>query len=398
MAASTPYEQNSTFQNILLIAGIIFVSLNLRPALASVGPLIGAIRDTTGLSNTLLGLLTTLPLIAFGLISTLTPLVTRRLGIEGTIAAALVLLTGGLLLRVIPVDAALFGGTLLAGIAIAFGNVLLPSIVKRDFPNHTGVMTSVYSGVLGLGSTLAAGISVPMAFNFNWGWHWALGGWAAVSVFTFFLWVPQLKDLTLPKHKKSFLQSLKDLGSSTNAWYVALFMGLQSLGFYVILAWLPEILQDRGLSAATAGWMLSLSQGMGVLGSIVLPFWAERLKDQRKLIWLLLIMEFISLFGLLSPEPYLVELWVSLIGFSLGGSFGLALLLIILRSPDTETATELSGMAQSIGYLLAATGPIIFGALHDLSKNWFIPLIFLFATGICKLLMGLGAARPQQLD
>ncbi|HLR26355.1 MAG TPA: MFS transporter, partial [Fodinibius sp.] len=352
----------------------------------------------TGLSNTMLGLLTTLPLIAFGLISSLTPLATRRIGIEGTIAAALVLLSGGLLLRVIPMNAALFGGTLLAGIAIALGNVLLPGIVKRDFPNHTGVMTSVYSGVLGLGSTLAAGISVPLAFNFNWGWHWALGAWAAVSVFTFFLWMPQLKDLTLPKHKKSFRQSLKDLGNSKNAWYVALFMGLQSLAFYVILAWLPEILQDRGLSAATAGWMLSLSQGMGVLGSIMLPFWAGRLKDQRKLIWLLLVIEFISLFGLLSPEPYLVELWVSLIGFSLGGSFGLALLLIVLRSPDTETATELSGMAQSIGYLLAATGPIIFGALHDLSKNWFIPLLFLFAIAICKLLMGLGAARPQQLD
>src|SRR5699024_9624672 len=139
-------------------------------------------------SNTMLGLLTNLPLIACGLISMLTPLATRRIGIEETISAAMILLSGRLQLRGIPLNAALFGGTLLVGIAIALGNVLLPGIVKRDFPNHSGVMTSVYSGFLGLGSTLAAGISVPLAFNFNWGWHWALGAWAAVSIFTFFLW------------------------------------------------------------------------------------------------------------------------------------------------------------------------------------------------------------------
>ena len=163
MAASSPYEQNSTLQNILLISGIVLIALNLRPALAGVGPLVGAIRDTTGLSNTMLGLLTTLPLLAFGVLSTLTPLFTRRMGIEGTLSLAMALLTGGLFLRVIPTDLALFGGTLLAGIAIAFGNVLLPSIVKRDFPNHTGIMTSVYSSTLGIGATLAAGISVPLA-------------------------------------------------------------------------------------------------------------------------------------------------------------------------------------------------------------------------------------------
>ncbi|SMO51649.1 CynX/NimT family MFS transporter [Fodinibius sediminis] len=400
MAASSPYQQNTTAQNVLLISGIILIAINMRPALAGVGPLIGAIRDTTGLSNTMLGLLTTLPLLAFGVLSTLTPLFTRRLGIEGTLAAALALLTGGLFLRVIPTNAALFGGTLLAGIAIAFGNVLLPSIVKRDFPNHTGIMTSVYSSVLGLGATIAAGVSVPLAFDFNWGWHWALGAWGIVSAIAFFVWLPQLKDLTLPKNDKSFRKALQDLGRSGKAWKVALFMGLQSLAFYVILAWLPEILQDRGLTANTAGWMLSLSQGMGVLGSIALPFWAEKKKDQRSLVWLLLILEIISLAGLLFPEPdmYWVGLWVSLIGFSLGGSFGLALLFIVLRTSDTQTATELSGMAQSIGYLLAAVGPTFFGALHDLSGAWFIPILFLFLVTIAKLFMGLGAARPQKIS
>lgn len=395
MAASSPFEQNSTSKNILLIAGIVLIAINLRPALAGVGPLVGTIREATGLSNTMLGLLTTLPLIAFGVLSTLTPLFTRKMGIEGTIALAMGLLSCGILLRVIPGNLALFGGTLLLGIAIAFGNVLLPSLVKRDFPNHTGIMTSVYSSMLGLGATLAAGVSVPLAQGLNWGWRWSLGAWAALSIVALIIWLPQLKNLTLPKHDRSFTQSLKDLGGSTIAWQVAFFMGLQSLAFYVILAWLPEILQDRGLTPENAGWMLSLSQGMGVLGTILIPTWAEKLNDQRKLVWGLTICEAVSLLGLMLPNSFLVGLWASLIGFALGGSFGLALLFIVLRTTDTETATELSGMAQSIGYLLAAVGPTLFGALHDITHAWFVPLLFLLIIVAVKLYFGLGAGQPQ---
>lgn len=385
-------------KNILLITGIVLISINLRPALAGVGPLVGTIRETTGLSNTMLGLLTTLPLIAFGLLSTLTPLFSRRLGIEGTLALAMGLLTGGILIRVIPGNLPLFGGTLLLGIAIAFGNVLLPSIVKRDFPNHTGIMTSVYSSMLGLGATLAAGISVPLAHGLDWGWRWSLGSWAALSLLALLIWLPQLKNLTLPKHERSFTKSIRDLGSSKTAWQVALFMGLQSLAFYVILAWLPEILQDRGLSPSKAGWMLSLSQGMGVLGTLLFPTWAEKIEDQRPLVWLLMIAEAISIVGLMVPDPFLVGLWVSVIGAALGGSFGLALLFIVLRTHDSETATELSGMAQSIGYLLAAIGPTLFGAMHDLTGAWFVPLLFLLIIVGGKLVFGLGAGRPTAIE
>ena len=398
MAASSPFEQNSTLKNILLIAGIVLIALNLRPALAGVGPLIGTIRDATGLSNTMLGLLTTLPLLAFGVLSTLTPLFTRKLGIEGTLALAMGLLSGGILLRVIPGNLALFGGTLLLGIAIAFGNVLLPSLVKRDFPNHSGIMTSVYSSMLGLGATLAAGVSVPLAQGLNWGWRWSLGAWAFLAILALIIWLPQLKNLTLPRHERSFMQSLKEMGGSKIAWQVALFMGLQSLAFYVILAWLPEILQDRGLSPQKAGWMLSLSQGMGVVGTIVIPTWAEKVDDQRTIVWLLMICEAVSLIGLMLPNGFLVGLWASLIGVALGGSFGLALLFIILRTSNSETATELSGMAQSIGYLLAAIGPTLFGALHDITHAWFVPLLFLLVIVGIKLVFGLGAGRPKSVS
>ncbi len=398
MTASSPFEQNSTSKNILLVAGIVLIAINLRPALAGVGPLVSTIRESTGLSNAMLGLLTTLPLLAFGVLSTLTPLFTRKIGIEGTLALAMGLLSGGILLRVIPSNLALFGGTLLLGIAIAFGNVLLPSLVKRDFPNHTGIMTSVYSSMLGLGATLAAGISVPLAHELGWGWRWSLGSWAALSVLALIIWLPQLKNLTIPKQNRSFRKAMKNLGSSKTAWQVALFMGLQSLAFYVILAWLPEILQDRGLSASNAGWMLSLSQAMGVVGTIFVPVWAEKIDDQRKLVWALMIAEAISLVGLMLPDAFLAGLWASLIGLALGGSFGLALLFIVLRSPDTQTATELSGMSQSIGYLLAAVGPTLFGAMYDITQAWFIPLLFLLIIAFVKLVFGLEAGRPQPIE
>lgn len=395
MTASSPFQQNSRSKNVLLIAGIVLIAVNLRPALASIGPLISTIRQDTGLSNTMLGLLTTLPLLAFAALSTLTPLFTRRWGIEGVLAGAMALLTGGILLRVIPAEWALFSGTVLLGIAIAFGNVLLPGLVKRDFTNHSGIMTSVYSSMLGLGATVSAGLSVPLANEL--GWHWSLGIWAILSIIAFIVWLPQLKNLTIPEPKLNFYQSTKELLQSKVAWQVAFFLGLQSLAFYVILAWLPNILQDMGLDAASAGWMLSLSQAMGIVGTLLIPVWAEKMNDHRRLVWLLIILEVISLVGLMLPEPFLVGLWVSLIGLTLGGSFGLALLFIVLRAHDTETATALSGMAQSIGYLLAATGPILFGALHDITHDWFIPLLFLLIITLAKLIAGLGAGSPQEV-
>ena len=170
-------------------------------------------------------------------------------------------------------------------------------------------------------------------------------------------------------------------------------MGLQSLTFYVVLAWLPAILQSRGFDAEFSGWMLSLSQATGILGSLVIPIFAGRQRDQRAVVLFLVIIEVIGLAGLLFPQIGWVPLWVSLIGLVLGGTFGLALLFIVLRSQDADTATELSGMAQSIGYIIAATGPLIFGSIFDFTGSWAYSLVFLFVIAFLKLYMGLGAGK-----
>ena len=368
------------------------MAVNLRPALAAVGPLVADIRADTGLPNVALGLLTTLPLLAFGVISTLTPLVTRRIGIEKAVAVALTLIAVGTLARTATSVSLLFLGTVVLGIGIAFGNVLLPALAKRDFPDRTGPMTSLYSSVMGLGATIAAGVSAPLALEV--GWRGSLGVWALPAVLALLAWIPQVYGRSSVWGLRGRGSAFRSLGRSSLAWQVALFMGLQSLTFYVVLAWLPDLMQDRGMTPAAAGWMLALSQATGILGTALIPVVAGRMDDQRRIVASLGILELVALAGLLTPDVHLESLWVGLIGFVLGGTFGLALLLLVLRAADAETAGELSGMAQSIGYMIAATGPAVFGWIHDLTGGWAAPLLFLGVVLAGKVAVGIEAGRP----
>jgi len=336
------------YSDTLLFIGILAIAFNLRPALAGIGPLIEDIRNDTALSNSLLGLLTTLPLIAFGVISTLAPLFTRRFGIGGTLFGAMALLAFGIAMRILDWLPVLYLGTILIGVGIAFGNVLLPSLTKRNFSEKSGLITSLYSSIMALGATVAAGISVPLANDLDLGWRWSLGIWSIPATLAVILWIPQLCRIKIDKQNRSFVDSIKNLANSTKAWQVALFMGLQSLTFYVVLAWLPAILQSRGFDAELSGWMLSLSQAAGILGSLAVPILAGRRKNQKSMVFTLVLLEIIALVGLLVPTWGMVLLWVAILGFVLGGTFGIALLFLVLRTKDTQSATELSGMAQSV--------------------------------------------------
>ncbi|HZH86002.1 MAG TPA: MFS transporter [Brumimicrobium sp.] len=382
---------------ILLLVGILFVAINLRPALSSIGPLIDMIRLDLGLSETLLGLLTTLPLIAFGVVSTITPLFTKRFGIGNTLLGAMTLLTVGILVRSLEGVFPLYLGTVLLGIAIAFGNVLIPALIKRNFPHKAGIVTSLYSGIMSLGAAVAAGLSFPLANEFNLGWRGSLSIWAVFAVLAFIIWIPNVKRINRTPPRRSFAAAMKKLSGSILVWRLALYMGFQSMAFYVILAWLPEILIDRGFDPTYAGWMLSLSQATGIVGAILIPVWAGSRKDQRLVIVLLILIEIIAFIGLMIPGLGLVELWVGLIGMVLGGTFGLALLLIVLRSKDAETAAELSGIVQSIGYLIAATGPFIAGLIYDLTEVWNYVLALLIVVSFIKLFMGVGVGKDRKV-
>jgi len=380
------------------VLGLVLLAANLRPALTGVAPLIGQIRADTGISNGVAGLLTTLPLLAFGLLSPIAPRVARRFGMERTLLACLLVLAAGILLRWAGAVAALFMGTVVLGAAIAVANVLLPSLVKREFPEHTGLMTSVYSTSLGISAALAAGVSVPLAQLAGIGWRGALAVWAMPALLAGVAWLPQL-GLGDPPADPSARNSpgIRDLWHSPLAWQVTLFMGLQSLSYYVTLTWLPEILQEYGMSAARAGWMLGLSQVVAIVTMFLGPMIAERRPSQRGIVIGAVGMSCVGALGLLVAGSTASTLWVVLLGLGQGATFSLALTFFALRAPDPGHAAALSGMAQSVGYLLAAGGPFLFGVLRDATGAWKVPLALLLTVSICLLIAGMGAARDAHV-
>ncbi len=257
------------------------LAANLRPALTGVAPLIGQIRTDTGISNGVAGLLTTLPLLAFGLLSPVAPRLARRFGMERTVLAGLLVLAAGIVLRSAGAVWALFLGTAILGAAIVIGNVLLPGLVKREFPERAGLMTSVYSTALGISAALAAGISVPTTRLTGAGWRTSLALWAFPALAAAVAWLPQLRYGDRSANASVGTPGVGGLWRSSLAWQVTLFMGLQSLSYYVALTWLPEILREEGMSAARAGWMLALSQAVAILTMFLAPVIASRRPSQR---------------------------------------------------------------------------------------------------------------------
>jgi CP family cyanate transporter-like MFS transporter len=174
-------------------------------------------------------------------------------------------------------------------------------------------------------------------------------------------------------------------------------MGLQSLAYYVTLTWLPEILQAEGMGAARAGWMLGLSQAVAIVTMFLAPMIAERRPSQRGVVGVAVGMSGVGALGLLVAGSTASTLWVVLLGLGQGASFSLALTFFALRAPDHGHAAALSGMAQSVGYLLAAGGPFLFGVLRDVTGAWKVPLALLLTVTICLLIAGIGAARDAHV-
>lgn len=396
----TPLEgghEPSRTGGALLVVAILLLAANLRAALTSVAPLIGEIRTETGISNGVAGLLTALPLLAFGLLSPAAPRLARWLGTERALFASLLLLGAGILLRSAGGVAVLFAGTAVLGAAIAAGNVLLPSLVKQDFPGRAGLMTSAYSTAMGIVATVAAGVSFPVAQLAGFGWRGSLALWAAPALLATLVWLPYLRGERPANAASERGPGAGNLWRSPLAWQVTLFMGLQSLAYYVTLTWLPEILQQEGMSAARAGWMLALSQAVAIPTMFLAPVIAGRRPSQRGVVTAAVGLNGAGALGLLLAGDTAAALWVVLLGLGQGACFSLALTLFALRAPDPAHAATLSGMAQSAGYLLAAGGPFLFGVLRDVTGAWTVPLALLLVVLVCLLISGLGAARDAHV-
>lgn len=387
----------------LVLLGLLLVAGNLRAAITAVGPVLPAIERSLSISSLVASVLVSLPLLTFAIVSPIAPRVAHRIGLEPSIALGLVILTAGLVLRSTPPLAMLWVGTGLIGVSIAVLNVVLPSLVKRDFPTKVGQITGGYSAVQATFAAIAAGTAAPLAGVTALGWRLPLGVWAGLALIALVVLAPQLRrrtvvtdpveDISLSAPTARPLR-WRSPWRSPLGWQITAFMGLQSVVFYTFVTWLPSIEGSVGLAEGAISAHQFLLNAAGILANLVCSALLPRLRDQRVLgIAAPATLSVGTLGLLLAPAGSLV--WACLIGFGGGASIVLALSFFGLRTTHHAQAATLSGMAQSIGYLVAAVGPVAFGALHDSTGSWTPALVALLAIQAVLIILGYLCGRSR---
>lgn len=397
-------ERERGYATGLLALLVFLVALNLRPAVTALGPLLPEIGARTGLDKGAQGLLGSLPVLAFAVVSPLVHRVSHRFGPERVVLAALLLLACGTLVRSWAGTAGLWVGTVVIGTAIAVGNVLVPALVKRDYAHQVSWATSVYSTCITVGSALAAATAVPMGVA--WGWQWSLAFWGLPALVTALVWVPRVRVSTPISAPITAAQDTpeevgRDAASvwrSPTAWGVTLFMGLQSTAFYTMVTWLPTIEVHGGMTPQAAGALMFLFQMVGIPAGLALPLLMRRPDSQLLAALVASAPMPLGLLGMLLV-PGAGALWAAVTGLGAGMSLVMAMTLIGLRSRTPRETVRLSGMAQSVGYLMAAAGPVAVGRLADSTGGWTVPLLVLCGVGVAQVvvaaLVGRAPARTR---
>jgi CP family cyanate transporter-like MFS transporter len=410
-APSPPRTRRPARTWILFVAGVLAIAFNLRAAITSLPPLFPELSVRLHLSPAAVSVLASVPVLAFGVFSGVAAPLSRRFGEERVLGAAVGLLAAGLILRGAAPGLLLFPGTALAAAAIALLNVLLPSLVKRRAPARAGLLIGLYLLSLSAGSILASLIAVPVYNASGGSVPLSLSVWALPALAAAAAWLPQLKYRTVPRPA---VRPPESGASGTPAppevraapvrlsryaltWQVTAFMGLQSLTFYAALSWLPTMFRDRGVSAGGAGTLLALMNLGGAAGSLVIPVLAQRARNQQALIAAAVIASAAGLAGAWFAPLGGDAVWVLLLGMGQGACLGLAIFFTMARAPDPRVAASLSGFAQSVGYLVATTGPLAIGFLHSAIGGWTVPVVVLLAITGLQLTAGWQAARAATL-
>jgi CP family cyanate transporter-like MFS transporter len=429
----------------LLLAGILLVALNLRPVITAVGPVLPVIGDDAGLGSSALGVLAAVPIVAFAVVSPVVHPLARRFGVERTVLVSLVVLALGTLLRSAPGTAAnLWIGTALVGATVAVGNVLLPVVVKKDFPLRVPATTAWYVATQSVFAAIASGVAVPLAAV--GGWELALGVWAAPVALALAVWVPRLRAAKVrtsapapAAHRPAAAEGAPtayraptadrtasvdrsgtaDRAASVDrtettgggdapraprdsvyrhrlAWLVAAYMGLQSTVFYTLLNWLPSVEQDLGVDPVTAGWHLFAFQAVAIVGNLAVPALMRVGGDQRVATTVVPGLVIVAMAGVWLA-PGLLWVWIVLIGLGTGSAFVVALSLVGLRAADPGTASQLSAMSQALGYGLAAAGLVLAGVLRDLTGPGATVLLVVGVVAVVQVLVGLRVGRSRTL-
>ncbi|MEV4258898.1 MFS transporter [Spirillospora sp. NPDC049652] len=443
---STTAPSVSRLTALWTLIGLILLTVNLRAAITGVAPVLSDLQKSLGLSGVEVSVLTTLPVLCLGVFASVAPVVARRVGAEAAITVALALITSGIVLRVVPSQIALFGGTVLAGAGIAMGNVLMPAVIKSAFPSRVGSLTGLMMMLMAGSGAIAAGLAVPL--DGVGGWRLALAVWAVPSLVAVLAWGPLALRTRRARHAATEMPAAGRLAGhegdaagrsnadarvaevedgpaglrpaaresadvcvagvgkpagesdaegsllrSPLAWSVAGFMGLASLMFYVLMSWLPQIMRDHGFAAGEAGAMVSVMMLIGIPLGFATPVAAARMRRQGALVVAVAATMVLGIGGLL-VAPSAGWLWVVFLGLGTGSAFPLAFTLLNLRAPSPMIAARLSGMAQTAGYLLAGVGPLAVGLLHDLTGGWTVSVGLLFVLIVPEVILGLVASRP----
>ena len=382
----------------MVFLGILFVSFNLRAPITSVGPITDLIQNEYSLSNSVAGLITTLPLLAFAIFSPFVAKMNHKFGHGLTMLGGLILIIIGELIRSYTNVYGLFVGTMSIGLGIAIGNVLIPSVIKHKFKKNVGNIISIYITSMCIFAALGAGISIP-ATNIL-GWNSSLAMWVVLAFIALLIWLPQLKkseeynnsdDLAIEKVMQS-----KSIWKSPLAWWVTLYMGTQSFLFYTLIAWIPSIIIFKGLDSHFAGMMALLFQLVALPATLLVPIIANKIKHQ-KLIATIISLNYLAGMIIFLFATTSLEIIISMvfIGIGMGGAISLAIGFITQRTPHAKKAAELSGMSQSAGYLFAAVGPILLGFMFDITKSWTSSIIVLIVAIVLLILVGLKAGRAE---
>lgn len=387
---------------IIAILGVLFLSLNLRAPFTSLAPVLAQIMQDLQLSSSSAGFLTALPLLSFAFFSPFVTKISRRLGLEPSLILALVLIILGIILRSWGLISTLYLGTILVGIGIAIGNVLLPVVVKINFPERIAMITSLYIFTMGVGSTLSSSLMVHFShltlFTLT-GWQLALIINLLFPLLALSIWLPKLRkraSKVKQQHNQEAGFSMRDLLTSSVAWQVTLALGLNSFTFYSLAGWLPKILNDLGYSEIDAGYIYAFLQfSTMVPGILLLPILAKK-THQQLLITISASSVFVGLIGLLYLPDFAI-FWVGLFGLGNCSTFIIALSFIGLRTSNGSQAASLSGMSQGIGYALAATGPSLVGSTYAQSGSWTMPILLIASVALVCTMFAALAARDIKM-
>lgn len=394
-SSSAVRAESSLFASSLLI-GILLIAANLRAPITSLGPVLEQVQESFSLSTAAAGLLNALPLLLFASASPLAPWLTRRFGLERALFGALCFIALGGMIRSSGTSAGLWIGTLLIGGGIAIANVLVVPLVKRDFPGHTALCVGLYAATMALMAALASGVAAPLSALSEYTWRASLGVWSVLALIATMCWLPHLKRARGRVYAQALVATKSVWGSAT-AWYVSMFMALQTVTFYTLIDWYPAMAGAAGIEASTAGAHLFAYQAVAVIANLCTSVAIKRLKDQRLLGLLCSLAITVGIAGLIAM-PALSWVWLLFAGVGAGMSMVTCLTLFGLRARDHHQAGSLSAMAQCVGYGLGAAGPFLAGWLHGFYGTWQVPLWLLLGAACLQIVFAVLAGRNRLID